>query len=690
MGTTGKKTLFFAFILLTACSLLVPLPDALRLMCGFVQTFILPGLVLLFFIGDRKRPWTDTIFFVPLLSPILITLTVYILSRLTGEFGASPGYAAGLFYILFAVAVALKQDRYGEGGGTLPGGVIILSVCYGLLISLLFFANDILLIRSDAWYHASVTGEIFARGIPPQEPYLAGQPIQYMWIYHLFTATLIKLTGLPLFRALSMLNIVSALSLPYLAARVISHFTVNRRVIFVSTLITIAGLESASWIAWPLCFLRALNGDVRGFEEIMRNIHDISFIGSGTIRTLSPFGTWMVNLSDKYITITPFSFSLDLFLLGFVMALSGNYVTDSKLKSGVMFFIIALGAFLFHVITGAALICTIIGAGVMLPLIKKFRSGAAGSVSAGSSVSSSAHSFAGLPAAVAALAAGLVGLPYFLSLQGSGENEAMSGILHFGFKNIATILLPLLILYCPAKRALKKVVSARIDAYAVIAAWFIPLLLLNIFANLPTRNESKLIYPLFLLIGSVVSIEIVALISESQRRKRFLLIAWTLLLFFIPPFLTFRGYLIARPQHLEFLDVRYAAYKSDKALYRWIEENTGTDAVVSENGFDHLMPAFAARRNFAGPMSHWRIYGYDKEYISKYFDLNTELYTCRPLTDETAAAIRATGHDLYVCVYENDLKECPALTAKFGDRPDLFELVYSDAHALLYHLKPAG
>lgn len=676
MGTTGKKILFYSFILLTGCSLLVPLPYALRLICGIVQIFILPGLVLLFFVGDPKRPWTDNLFFVPLLSPLLITFTVLILSWGTGVFGASPRYAAGLFYILFAAAAVLGRDRYGEGEAALPRGVVFLSVFYGLLVAALFFANDILLIRSDAWYHASVTSEILVRGIPPQEPYLAGQPIRYMWIYHLFTASLIKLTGLPLFRALSMLNIASAFALPYLAARIISRFTDDKRLIVVSSLITIAGLESASWIAWPLCFLRALNGDVRGVEEIMRNIHDISFVGSGTIRTLSPFGTWMVNLSDKYITITPFSFTLDLFLLCFVLALSKDYLTGSRLRAGALLFVIALGTLLFHVIIGAALLGTMIGAGVLLPLILRYVSREA------------ARPSAGMVPAIAAAAAGLVGLPYFLSLQGSGESDAVAGIFHFGFKNITTILLPLLILYCPARRALKKLVSSRTGEHAAMFAWIIPLLMLNVFANLPTRNESKLIYPLFLLLGSIVSIEIVALIGESRGRKKPLLIAWTLLLFLVPSFLTFRGYLIAGPEHMELLDARYAAYRSDKKLYSWIMENTGTDAVIAENGFDHLMPAFAGRKSFAGPMSHARIYGYDEEYIANYFELNTELFACRPLTDETTAALTATGHDLYVCIYDYDLEACPALAAKFGDRPDLFELVYEDPHARLYHLKP--
>ncbi|MDZ7859566.1 MAG: hypothetical protein U5O15_02660 [Candidatus Krumholzibacteriota bacterium] len=559
----------------------------------------------------------------------------------------------------------------------IPVSVITLSICYGILLVVTYFVNDFLLIRSDAWYHASVVNEITARGIPPMEPFLPNQPIRYMWIFHLFIATWKNLSNLPLFRAMSFLNIISAFALPYLVARIISSFISSSRKVFVSTLITIAGLESVSWIVWPVFLLRALFGEVRGMEEVLRNINAIQLSGQGPLKFLSPFGTWMVNLSDKFITITSFSFSLNLFLLGFVIFLSRGFLRNSKIKAVITFFVIALGAFLFHIITGTVLICTLVGAGVLVPFIRRY-------------ISEETALFLpeSLPA-IAAILAAVAGLPYLVSLGGTetGSGNLFSEYIHFGFKNVATIVLPLLILFYPARRAFKKVFFAESHEYAVIASWIIPLIILNLFVDLPTRSESKLIFPLFLLLGSVISIEITSMIMDSRGVKRKLIITATFLLFFIPPFLTFRGFIVARPGEEEVLVVRRDAYSGEKDFFEWIRKNTDKNAVFAEKGFNHLVPVFASRRSFAGGLKFWRVYGYNKDYVARHYNLNEQLFACGSLSDETVEAIKNIGFDLYIAVFDRDIKKCPVLGSKFQKRNDLFELVYSQRNARLYHLK---
>jgi hypothetical protein len=677
MKTSKAKRLFDPLLFLTALSLFLPFPGPLLLISGIVQAFVLPGLVILIFLGDKNRPWTDNIFFTLILSPVLLTLTVLLASRMTDDFNTAPRIAAGVYYILFALVIILKKDRFGVTISPIPSSVIILSACYGGFLTLMYFVNDFLLIRSDAWYHASVINEILTRGIPPMEPDLPDTPIRYMWIYHLFIASFKGLSGMSLFRAMSFLNIAGALSLPYLAARVISSFISSKRRIFASTLIVVAGLESASWIVWPVFLIRAFTGEVRGMEEVRRLFQEISFRGQGPLYFLRPFGTWMVNLNDKFITITPFGFSLDLFLLCFIMFISGSFIRDSKIKALIIFFIISLGTFLFHIITGTALICTLIGAGVLLPVIKMYIAG------------EKDISLSGIIPAVAAIAAALIGIPYFLSLGGGAAEggSPFSGIIHIGVKNMATIILPLLILFCPAWRAIKKVFSANTNEYAIIAAWIVPLLLLNLFVDLPTRNESKLIYPLFLLLGAVVSIEIVDMIAGSTRRRKIVLIAWILILFLVPPILTFRGFLIAAADDSEVLIARYSQYKGEKEIYEWVMANTSRNSIIMERNLNHLMPVFAGRRNFAGKSTLWKVLGYDREYVTNQYDLNRDLYACDSIPAGTLDSIRNTGLDLYVAVFASDIKECPDLGSRFDEMDGYFELVYSDKNGRLYHLK---
>jgi hypothetical protein len=86
-------------------------------------------------------------------------------------------------------------------------------------------------------------------------------------------------------------------------------------------------------------------------------------------------------------------------------------------------------------------------------------------------------------------------------------------------------------------------------------------------------------------------------------------------------------------------------------------------------------------------LKFWRILGYNKDYVLRYYKLNKGLFACDSLSNETVQSIKDIEFDLYIAVFDRDVKECPALDTRFQERPDLFELVYSDENYRLYHLK---
>jgi len=49
--------------------------------------------------------------------------------------------------------------------------------------------------RSDAWFHTAVAYEIMARGIPPDDPYFAGIPLNYPWFFHVIVVLWTSLAG---------------------------------------------------------------------------------------------------------------------------------------------------------------------------------------------------------------------------------------------------------------------------------------------------------------------------------------------------------------------------------------------------------------------------------------------------------------------------------------------------------------
>ncbi len=115
--------------------------------------------------------------------------------------------------------------------------------------------------------------------------------------------------------------------------------------------------------------------------------------------------------------------------------------------------------------------------------------------------------------------------------------------------------------------------------------------------------------------------------------------------------------------------------------------NTSENSIVTERRLNHLMPVFAGRRNLSVRPTFWKVYGYDREYITRYQDLNRDLYACDSIPAGTVDSIRNTGLDLYIAVFATDIKECPGLESRFDEMNESFEPVYSDENGRLYRLK---
>lgn len=663
-----------ALLLCTAVSLLAALPAPLLVLCGAAQAFVLPGLAFVSLVGDRRRPWTDDLFYSLLLSPVLLTLSVLAAGRLGGGHAEAVTAAAWFWYLVFGISLLARRKRETPAASALPRGVVLLSLGYGGLVLASYLANDFLLWRSDAWYHASVTTEILERGYPPGEPWLAGVPIRYMWIYHLFLASWIRLSGLPVFWAMGALNVCSAACFPYVAGKYIATLTGVRRRILPATLLTTAGFESAAWILWPVSFGRAFFGEVRGMDAIARQVALAASQINDTrvIFFLSPYGTWMVNLSDKFLTVTAFSYSLCLLLVCLHVAGAREYRERAPLAAGLFACAAILGAFMFHAVTGALLVATVLGAGALAALGAR-REGFRGALPPGRIV---------LPAA--ALVAGALGLIYLIALGAVGGDGSHSAARHLlpNPRNMLTILLPLLPVAWPAWRAIRRMFPPADAARGVAGQWIACILLLCLFVDLPSPNESKLIFPLFLLLGPLVFLEALDMAAEARPARRLLLAAWLALLFFVPPVMTYRGFIISPP--ITDNDKQRAALSArDRELLSWIAENTAPDAVIAERGHNYLAPVFARRRNLSSRAGVINVLGYGGETIETYRAIQDSLFSTGAPGTDTIERIRGTRLDLYVLIRPRDEGEFPGIGARLGNHPD-FEVVYEkQAHALL-------
>jgi hypothetical protein len=675
------KGILFAALFVSGATFLVAPPAPVQLVAGILLAYVLPGFVLMLFIGEPGRPVLDDLFFSIILSPIVLVLLV-----LAFHAGGSPlevGVRASSLLLLALLAIGLiKELNGGSAGARLPARTIVLTCAgFGGIVLATFLANRFLLVRSDAWYHGTIVSEILDRGIPPKEPLLPDVPIRYMWIYHLFVASTGRLTGLSIFPSLALFNIMSAFAFPYLAFRFTARFTTRRRDLIATPIFAVSGLASAAWILWPLNIVKAFGGGVTGRTEVLRLFHDIHLNSIRVVYFLSPFekmsvvGNWIVNVVDKFVTITPFAFTLDIFVLMFIVAASIEFERRFPPRAVILSFIVLLGALLYHVVAGLVLVLTIVGAGMLLLLNRIIRRRGGLPV----------FHAAVLP--VAAVAAAAAAFPYLRSLTGgSGANPATGSLLHIGLWNIVTIALPLLILYRPATSAIREIFSLSRPALTLLASWVTTLLVLNVFVDLPHNNESKLVYFLFCILFPPIVWRILDGIEASRARRRVLLVAWTGILFAVPPLLTFRGAFLDRPSN-RIEERRYEPTADDRLIEGWISSHTPPNSVVIESTLDNLMPVDAHRRDFFPDLPTVDVFGYRGDAVGRYRTIQEKFLIGEGLTPDDMTVLGGLEKPVYVVLWQEDIDRTPRVRAVLDQRPEWFELVYQNAGGRVYFVR---
>lgn len=680
MKLPAFKGIIFAALFASAVPLLVAVPLPLQVAAGILLAYVLPGFVFLIFLGERNRPRLDDAFLPILISPIVLTLVV--LAFHAAGSSLQGAVRAGCFSLLALLALGLIKEARAEtcAAPSQARTIIITCALFAGAVLASFAINPYLLMRSDAWYHASVLSEILDRGIPPKEPLLPNSSIHYMWIYHLFIAASKQLTGLNIFPALGLFNVMTAVVFPYLVFRLTSFFSKRRRDLIATPIFAISGLASVAWILWPLGLARALVGEHKGWQDLLRLLGQIDINSWRVVGFLSPLdgigpiGNYMVSVIDKFLTVTAFAFGLNVFLLCFVIALSTGFERRFALKTFVASFLLILGTLLFHVVVGMALILSIIGSGMLLLLYRLLRREAKLPVF---------HAFV-LPAA--AILACVCGFPYVLSLMGGSGTGGIRSLLHFGINNVITIALPLAILYRPARKALTGIFLGRTQELIILATWTIALLVCNLFIDLAARNESKLVFPLFLILFPLIVLRILDEIEEAHGRRRAVLVTWTALLFLLPPVLIFRGFIIDRPK--EPCEVRrYDVTPDEQRIFEWIQNNTSKSSAVIGSSICDLMPVYAHRRDFYPDPGILEVFRYGNEKTIRCRAILDDLYSGTQLEPEDLSFLRSIGCPLYIVVWQEDMDQVSRESAGLDARPDWFEPVYRNGGGSVYFIR---
>jgi hypothetical protein len=670
-----RQRALFILLFLSSLSFVPALPAPVRIACGFIQAFYVPGFVFMLFFWDRRSPALDTLFIPPVLSPVVLSLLTAGTFVFTHSVGASVTVSMIILYALLLIGLARERGRVElDAPEKIPSSAVIFPLLFCGMVGIFYVLNRYVLLRSDTFVHAPIVGEILDRGIPPLDPRLPHAAIRYPWFYHLFAACVVRLAGLSVFGALGLLNVMSTFAFPYVVARLAARFTRRAVHIVSAQFIAVAGLGSASWILWPVVLLRTLTGEVKGLAEVARILGQIDLNSYRVVYFLTPSWTLMVNVPDRFFTVSPFNHAIDLFLLCFMLVLSRDAQRRAPVRTAVGIVFVIVGAFLMHVVSGVALILTSAGAGILLMASRLLRIG------------ERPDRFQTLVVPALALLAGILCLPYFKSLTGGeGERVAMQHYLYFGTANFLTIVAPLVGLFFIIGSLVRYLLHVEISERAALGAWMIVLFFINICINLPGQAELKFALLFLAFLGLPTSIMLVDWLASAKRTRRAFALVWLTILFVVPMVLTGRGFLLDAPTTGALRNA--CAPSADRLnLYEWIHTQTPVTSVVAELSDDNYTPLYAHRHTFVQWSGLNSLLGYAGGMIDRDTAIRDEIFSEKPLPEPTVDHLRSLEYDLYVIVWADDRTSHPYLEGKLASLKSLFAKVYENPAGEVYRL----
>src|ERR1700731_1123888 len=221
--------------------------DPIRVTARYFLVAYLPGLA----IWNRVKPAKSSLVDLVLYPSLLSILSFSWIALACVAFGCNL-WVAGWIGIALVLAAGFLLGWGGAINKTKDDRVVLglSAVLVIFLLVIPFAANSFQAAAWDASLHAAIVSRILAGVVPPDSPMMAGEPANYYWLYHFYSAVLMRFTGLSIYQVFAVLNVHAFVLFVLGGYRIASRLTTSLFGRVSAVWMLVFGLNAFGWIVF--------------------------------------------------------------------------------------------------------------------------------------------------------------------------------------------------------------------------------------------------------------------------------------------------------------------------------------------------------------------------------------------------------------------------------------------------------